>query len=163
MLILLSLSPQAVSKRDPRNQDGPMLNPSLEEPLCIPTEFSSSAFDIAVPGQSSHIRLAIESAVMGVLGVDRGALKKAGRGTAKVALARQVSMYLAHVGCGLSLSAAGTLFNRDRTTVAHACLVVEDRRSHFVFNCALDLLERMVLVMVLRPGQRLASQVLASK
>lgn len=51
------------------------------------------------------------------------------RRTAPVAFARQVSMYCAHVTFGWSLTEAGALFNRDRTTAAHACRVVEDRRD----------------------------------
>jgi len=51
------------------------------------------------------------------------------RRQAPVAFARQVSMYCAHIVLGLSLTDAGVLFNRDRTTAAHACRVVEDRRD----------------------------------
>jgi chromosomal replication initiation ATPase DnaA len=85
--------------------------------------------------------VAIEHAVMQVFGVAGDDLRRGTRGRAKVALARQVAMYLAHVGCGLSLTATGHLFGRDRTTVAHACGVIEDRRDDPVFDRALDLLE----------------------
>jgi chromosomal replication initiation ATPase DnaA len=50
-------------------------------------------------------------------------------------------MYLAHVACGLSLTAAGDLFRRDRTTAAHACSVVEDLRDDPVVDQALTVLE----------------------
>lgn len=40
-----------------------------------------------------------------------------------------MGMYLAHVACGLSLTAAGKMFSRDRTTAAHACAVIEDLRD----------------------------------
>jgi Bacterial dnaA protein helix-turn-helix len=83
----------------------------------------------------------IEQAVTRVFGVDQGDLRRVTRGRARVALARQVAMYLAHVACGLSLTETGRLFGRDRTTVAHACCVVEDRRDDPVFDRALDLLE----------------------
>jgi hypothetical protein len=43
------------------------------------------------------------------------------------------------------------LFGRDRTTVAHACLIVEDRRDDPVFDRILELLEWAVPVMALRP------------
>ena len=86
-------------------------------------------------------RYAIEHAVMQVFGVSEAELRRASRGRAHVALARQVAMYLAHVGCGLSLTEAGRLFERDRTTVAHACGVIEDRRDDPLFDRALDLLE----------------------
>lgn len=134
-----------------------MLNPSLDEPLCPPTAFPSSAFDTAVPGQGSQMLRAIELAVTLVFGIDQKALAQVSRGIAKVALARQVAMYLAHVGCGLSMAAAGGLFGRDKSTVAHACLIIEDRRDDPMFNHALDLLERLVPVMVLRPGSHLLS------
>lgn len=61
-----------------------------------------------------------------------------------MALARQTAMYLAHVGCSLSLTEVGTLFERDRTTVAHACALIEDRRDNPDFDRALELLERAV-------------------
>ena len=111
-----------------------------------------SCFDSGAPGRSDQMRLAIELAVVRVFGVDNHALEQNSRGVARVALARQVAMYLAHVGCGLSMTAAGRLFGRDRTTVAHACLIVEDRRDDPMFDRALDLLEWAVPVMVLRPG-----------
>ncbi|NOT71334.1 MAG: chromosomal replication initiator DnaA [Hyphomicrobium sp.] len=106
------------------------------------------------------MRLAIELAVAGVFGVETQSLDNTRRGIARVALARQVAMYLAHVGCGLSMTAAGRLFGRDRTTVAHACLIIEDRRDDPLFDRALDLLEWAVPVMVLRPGPFLSGPVL---
>jgi Bacterial dnaA protein helix-turn-helix len=86
-------------------------------------------------------RTVLEAAVAQVFGVAHGDLFKATRGRARVALARQVAMYLAHVACGLSFTEVGVLFARDRTTVAHACAVVEDRRDDPIFDRALDLLE----------------------
>jgi chromosomal replication initiation ATPase DnaA len=38
-------------------------------------------------------------------------------------------MYLAHVALGLTLTEAGRLFGRDRSTAAHACRLVESRRD----------------------------------
>jgi len=103
------------------------------------------------PSRNAQMRLAIELAVSRVFGVETQKIVHANRGVARVALARQVAMYLAHVGCGLSLTAAGQLFGRDRTTVAHACLIVEDRRDDPVFDRILELLEWAVPVMALRP------------
>ena len=45
-------------------------------------------------------REAIEQAVIQVFGIAYRDLRRTTRGRAKVALARQVAMYLAHVGCG---------------------------------------------------------------
>jgi hypothetical protein len=39
----------------------------------------------------------------------------------------------------------GRIFQRDRTTMAHACGVVEDLRDDPQFDRVLDLLERIVL------------------
>lgn len=64
------------------------------------------------------------------------------RGAPRVAFARQVAIYLAHVGFGLSFAAIGRLFQRDRTTVAHACRVIEDRRDDRDLDRRLTALER---------------------
>jgi len=61
--------------------------------------------------------------------VDPGILTSPRRGGPRVAFARQVAMYLAHVGFALSFASIGRMFGRDRTTVSHACRVVEDRRD----------------------------------
>lgn len=86
----------------------------------------------------------IELAIMRVFGVAIPDLRAATRGYAKVALARQAAMYLAHTACSLTLTEVGRLFLRDRTTVAHACSVIEDRRDDPVFDHVMELLERIV-------------------
>jgi chromosomal replication initiation ATPase DnaA len=129
-----------------------MLSLHAGEPCAAQLQPVASLFDGTEPGKRRQMRLAIELAVTRVFGVDHQSLEHVSRGIARVALARQVAMYLAHVGCGLSMTAAGALFGRDRTTVAHACLIVEDRRDDPMFDRALDLLEWAVPVMVLRPS-----------
>jgi chromosomal replication initiation ATPase DnaA len=57
-------------------------------------------------------------------------------------------MYLAHVVGGLSLTEVGALFARDRTTVSHACSVVEDRRDDPELDGRLDHLERAVAALI---------------
>lgn len=66
------------------------------------------------------------------------------RRKAPVAQARQVAMYLTHVLYGFSLSAVGRHFGRDRTTAAHACRLIEDRRDDENFDMLLDRLEYAV-------------------
>lgn len=68
------------------------------------------------------------------------------RGPAGVALARQIAMYLVHVVLGLSYTHAGLMFGRDRTTVAHACRLVEELRDDSDFDCRLDALERALRI-----------------
>lgn len=51
------------------------------------------------------------------------------RAKADIAFARQVAMYLAHVCYRLTYDEVAESFGRERSTVAHACGVVEDRRD----------------------------------
>ena len=67
------------------------------------------------------------------------------RGCARVALARQSGMYLAHVSAGLTLSRAASLFGRDRTTAAYACRVIEDRRDDPGFDALLVAIEARLM------------------
>jgi len=64
-----------------------------------------------------------------------------GRGTLEVSRARQVAMYLAHVGMGMSLARVATAFERDRSTVAHGCHLIEDKRDDLSFNAWIECLE----------------------
>ncbi len=57
------------------------------------------------------------------------------------ALARQTAMYLSHIAFGMSLARVAAAFHRDRTTVSHACHVIEDRREDPRFDAHLDRLE----------------------
>ena len=63
------------------------------------------------------------------------------RGAPRVAFARQVAMYLAHIGFELSLATISRVFDRDRTTVSHACHLVEDGRDDIWLDCRLEALE----------------------
>jgi chromosomal replication initiation ATPase DnaA len=65
------------------------------------------------------------------------------RGAPDAAYARQVAMYLAHIGFALSFETIGRVFNRDRTTVAHACRVVEDGRDDVKLDRRVAALELM--------------------
>jgi chromosomal replication initiation ATPase DnaA len=97
---------------------------------------------------SSHIHQLIEHCVFSVFQISPFALRSRGR-SASISLPRQVAMYLAHVAFRLSLTEVGRLFGRDRTTVAHACGVVEDLRDDQVIDRALT-----VLAAALTPGFR---------
>ncbi|WP_245337372.1 helix-turn-helix domain-containing protein [Shinella sp. HZN7] len=58
---------------------------------------------------------------------------------------RQIAMYVCHVVLQLSLSDIGAAYGRDRTTVGHACNVVEDRRDDAAFDAFVSAIERVVL------------------
>jgi hypothetical protein len=57
---------------------------------------------------------------------------------------RQIAMYVCHVALQISLSDIGDAFGRDRTTVGHACHVVEDRRDDPAFDDFVATVERLV-------------------
>jgi chromosomal replication initiation ATPase DnaA len=112
--------------------------------------------------QNETRRLAIEVSVARVFAIQADDLRSLTRGRAHVALARQAAMYLAHIVCGLSLTEVGKLFQRDRTTVSHACALIEDQRDDEVFDQLLELLERVTREEVRRrlgdTGQAFAPQ-----
>jgi len=56
------------------------------------------------------------------------------RGSRQMCTARQLSMYLTYTAFEMSLSRCAYAFGRDRSTVAHACQTVEDRRDDAVFD-----------------------------
>jgi chromosomal replication initiation ATPase DnaA len=87
-----------------------------------------TGFRRAREGSTSLCR-SIEATVSTALGIGMAEIRAEQRGRAAAAFARQTAMYLAHVHFGLTLSQVGRNFGRDRTTVAHACACIEDRRE----------------------------------
>lgn len=63
------------------------------------------------------------------------------RRSRRVARARHVAIYLAHVALGLPLAEVAAEFSRDRTTAGYACRVVEDARDDPAFDAAVAELE----------------------
>jgi len=57
---------------------------------------------------------------------------------------RQVAMYLSHVVLSVPYAAVGAAFGRDRTTVVHACAVVEDRRDDRAYDRFVEQCERCI-------------------
>lgn len=84
----------------------------------------------------------IKSSVAMVFGITMSDLNAQTRLSADIAFARQLAMYVAHVRLGLKLGEIGRAFGRDRTTVAHACRVIEDRRDEPAIDFLVDCLER---------------------
>lgn len=58
---------------------------------------------------------------------------------------RQISMYVCHVVLQISQTDIALAFGRDRSTVSHACHVVEDRRDEQAFDDFISAVERMVI------------------
>ena len=79
----------------------------------------------------------------------RSALHAATRCRKTVAFARQVAMYLGHVCLSYPLKDIADHYCRDRTTVAYACRVVEDRREEEETELLLNSLESALETMML--------------
>jgi hypothetical protein len=96
--------------------------------------------NVIPPGPESVFRHVI-GCVARDFGVAAEILAAPTRGAPRVALARQAAMYLLHVDHALSCETIGRMFGRDRTTVSHACRVIEDSRDDIWLDCRLAALE----------------------
>ncbi len=56
---------------------------------------------------------------------------------------RQIAMYVCHVALEIPMNEIGDAFGRDRSTVGHACGVVEDRRDDPAFDDFVSAIERI--------------------
>lgn len=70
-------------------------------------------------------------------------LRGAGRSTLPVSRVRQIAMYVAHVVLRLTMADVGRGFGRDRTTVLHACQLVEDLRDDAEYDRVVSMFERV--------------------
>jgi len=66
------------------------------------------------------------------------------RGDAQLSLARQTAMYLAHVVGQLTLNEIAVYFKKNRTTVSHSCINIEDRRDSPIFDLQIDFMEKQL-------------------
>jgi len=65
------------------------------------------------------------------------------RSRAPIAATRQLAMYMMHVILGRNLTDVGRFFGRDRTTVSHACIRIEDMRDDLEFDERINHLEQV--------------------
>jgi hypothetical protein len=91
--------------------------------------------------QPTALVRAAEAAAALAFQVPLANLRSAQRCTASIVRARQTAIYLVRVGFEMSYTDLGRSFGRDRTTAAHACRAVEDRRDDARFDCGLSALE----------------------
>lgn len=111
----------------------------------LPTPVSVSSSHSAAPSPDPEtIRSRVAAYVIADFGITADELAFGSRGSPRASLARQVAMYLCHVGFALSFEGIGRLFHRDRTTVAYACRVIEERREDVWFDSRIVALERVV-------------------
>lgn len=116
--------------------------------LSISDEYRPDLKHFKLPGRGPEplgiLRGVIETVVARVFGIEASELLAPTRGIAAVAFARQVAMYLARVVGRLRFAEVGEVFGRDRSTVAHACRIVENRRDNPAFDYTVEMLEGIV-------------------
>lgn len=119
--------------------------PSIDETAVRGTVFLWEILMPTMPINRLHDDLArarlAQGAVAYAFGVPPADIEAPTRRSRQASLARQVAMYLTHVAFELSLSRVAQAFGRDRSTAAHACHCIEDRRDDAAFDEYLDALE----------------------
>lgn len=122
----------------------PAKGPGNGKALAVGPAQGARAAAVSPPPERGRVDPLVTACVLAALGVGSQDLARASRGRAPVALARQISMYLHHVELGQTLTEIAIRFGRDRTTVAHACRSVEDRRDDPAFEAFLAAIETTV-------------------
>ena len=95
-------------------------------------------------GAAQSLAFLTTSVAASLFGVGLTDISAPTRRTEPVAHARQLAIYLAHVGFGQPAALVAGCFHRHRTTVRHSCARIEDRRDDAAFDRALDVLEAAV-------------------
>ncbi len=81
--------------------------------------------------------------LVAMFGVSGTELRSPLRCRREVARVRQIGMYVAHTAFGMVMSEVAAGFGRDRTTVMHACHLVEDMRDDTEFDAIVSTFERI--------------------
>jgi hypothetical protein len=68
---------------------------------------------------------------------------------------RQVAMYVCHIAYSMPMGEVAQAFGRDRSTVGHACRMVEDRRDDRAYDTFVGIVERMASAVHLLAGRRI--------
>ncbi len=108
---------------------------------------SGRAAEQAIPERAFDLARRLSALAFNVSVVDLNAPK---RYSAPAALARQVAMYLVHVVLGLNLTEIGLAFGRDRSTVSHACQLIEEKRDNPQFDMVVSRLEMLLKCMAVK-------------
>lgn len=81
--------------------------------------------------------------LVAMFGVSGTELRSPLRCRREVARVRQIGMYVAHTAFGMAMRDVAAGFARDRTTVMHACHLVEDMRDDTEFDAIVSTFERI--------------------
>ncbi len=119
---------------------------NFELPTCAdqPSAHTRTAHNIPLRINSEVVGAVVSS----IFQISKDQIFSPQRGKASVAFARQIAMYLTHITCGHSYTDIGCFFGRDRTTVSHACQLIEDKREDPDIDWSLDLTEHSILSLI---------------
>ncbi len=95
-------------------------------------------FDASREEHQAYLAAALVGYALGIRVQD---ILRPGRGSIAATQARQISFYLLRTALCLSLARVARAFSRDRTTVAYACRLVEERRDDPDFDIWMEQLE----------------------
>jgi chromosomal replication initiation ATPase DnaA len=90
-------------------------------------------------------------------GVSMTNLLRRSRGPGRAASARQLAIYLSHVLLERPQDIVADLFSRDRTTIAHSCQTVEDRRDDLRLEIEIARIETRLSEHRTKPGMQHAA------
>lgn len=121
---------------------------SIAKDQPVPDEPSGDGRAPYAPKKKEERAMAVCEAVIdlsaALFNVSGRELRRPGRTAADISRVRQVAMYVTHVLLGLSMGDVGRGFGRDRTTVLHACHLIEDLRDDEEFDRLVTMTERVV-------------------
>ncbi|KXF78294.1 hypothetical protein ATN84_00370 [Paramesorhizobium deserti] len=86
-------------------------------------------------------------------GVPGSELRSCDRCRRDIARVRQIGMYVAHTLFGMTMTEVARGFARDRSTVMHACHLIEDMREDREFDAILAAFERLSAATFLGEGR----------
>lgn len=104
-------------------------------------------------GQMVEVCDAFIDILAAFFGVPGHELRSGDRCRREVARARQIGMYVAHTIFGMSMTEVAQGFGRDRSTVLHACHLIEDAREDKDFDAVLGAFERLSAATFLNEGR----------
>lgn len=121
----------------------PVGRTAIPSPQPAPSQSLAQAADRAALADRRIVCMVVRQLTAELLGVvgDRQEVRRARRRAS--CHVRQIAMYVCHVALSMSYGEIAEAFGLDRTTVSHACHVVEDRRDDAAFDTFVSTVERL--------------------
>lgn len=150
MTIELIISSHSISVKNysPKNSISKKIKaPNIHVPLCKTKPISGdiAADDLSEYSQKNELCKLIVTIIADQFDIPVDQMMCKTRACAKAARARQIAIYLAHTVFSIAYGHAADFFNRDRTTISHACKMIEDQRDDIEFDLKIEKMEAQLL------------------